>query len=159
MKSNVGHLEGASGIAGLIKSILMLENGVILPTYDFQRANSRIPLADWRLEVATALKRWQPKQGLPKRLSINSFGYGGTNAHAILEEAPAFLRQRGVIANSRPTYSAVGPGPLSNGHATSKSVGHYRLYVLSAADAVAGKAYASALGQYLRDRLLSLIHI
>ena len=51
IKSNIGHLEGGSGIAGVIKTILMLERGQILPNFDFQNPNPRIPLKDWRLEV------------------------------------------------------------------------------------------------------------
>jgi acyl transferase domain-containing protein len=51
IKSNIGHLEGGSGIAGVIKTILMLERGLILPNFDFRNPNSRIPMKDWKLKV------------------------------------------------------------------------------------------------------------
>ena len=51
IKSNIGHLEGGSGIAGVMKTILMLEKGIILPNFDFKKANPRIPMRDWRIEV------------------------------------------------------------------------------------------------------------
>ena len=51
IKSNIGHLEGGSGIAGVIKTVMMLENNLILPNFDFQRANPRIPMHDWKIEV------------------------------------------------------------------------------------------------------------
>lgn len=52
VKSNIGHLEGASGIAGVVKTILMLEKGLILPNFDFRSPNDSIPLRDWKLEVS-----------------------------------------------------------------------------------------------------------
>ena len=51
IKSNIGHLEGGSGIAGVIKTVMMLENNLILPNFDFQKANPRIPMYDWKIEV------------------------------------------------------------------------------------------------------------
>ena len=59
IKTNVGHLEGASGIAGVIKTVLMLENDVILPNRNFQTANPRIPLYDWKLKVSDCRVRRQ----------------------------------------------------------------------------------------------------
>lgn len=53
VKSNIGHLEGGSGVAGVIKAVLMLENNLILPNFDFQKANARIPMHDWRIQVRT----------------------------------------------------------------------------------------------------------
>lgn len=55
VKTNVGHTEGASGVTGIIKTILMLENSIILPNRNFQKANPRIPLKDWKLRVCCAL--------------------------------------------------------------------------------------------------------
>ena len=59
IKTNVGHLEGASGIAGVIKTVLMLENDIILPNRNFQTANPRIPLYDWKLKVSAFKVRRQ----------------------------------------------------------------------------------------------------
>lgn len=51
IKSNIGHLEGGSGIAAVVKTVLMLEKGLILPNFNFKRANPRIPMCDWKIEV------------------------------------------------------------------------------------------------------------
>ncbi|CAI4212777.1 unnamed protein product [Parascedosporium putredinis] len=85
VKTNVGHLEGASGIVSLIKATLMLERGYILPNYDFQKGNPEIPFDEWGIKVPAKLIPW-PKQ--KKYISINSFGFGGGNAHAVLTAAP-----------------------------------------------------------------------
>ncbi|KAL1581601.1 hypothetical protein WHR41_09641, partial [Cladosporium halotolerans] len=86
IKSNIGHTEGAAGIAGLIKCILMLEKGVILPNIHFDRPNKRIPFERDGIKVLTEGLPW-PKN-LDRRASINLFGFGGTNAHAIVESFP-----------------------------------------------------------------------
>lgn len=52
IKSNIGHLEGGSGLAGVVKTVMMLEGGVILPNFDFRKENPRIPLQKWRLKVS-----------------------------------------------------------------------------------------------------------
>ncbi|KAL1634456.1 Type I Iterative PKS [Diplodia intermedia] len=96
VKTNIGHMEGASGLAGLIKAVYAIERGVIPPNLWFERANARIPLEKWGLEVPTKLQPW-PTKGL-RRASVNSFGYGGTNAHCILDDAFHYLRSRGLRA-------------------------------------------------------------
>ncbi|KAI2643595.1 ketoacyl-synt-domain-containing protein [Xylaria nigripes] len=90
VKSNIGHLEGASGIVAVIKSALMLERGFILPNYDFKYPNSKIPFKAWNMKVPVGQRLW-PKH--KKYVSINNFGFGGTNAHVVLERVP--FTQRG----------------------------------------------------------------
>ena len=87
VKTNIGHLEGASGLAGVIKTVLMLEAKLIVPNKNFCKANSNIPLNAWNLTVPMETRPWEPSalSGV-RRASINSFGYGGTNAHVVLEE-------------------------------------------------------------------------
>lgn len=85
VKSNIGHLEGASGVVAVIKAALMLEKGFIVPNYKFEKVNESIPLADWNLKVATTQRPWPRGK---KYISINNFGFGGTNAHAVMERAP-----------------------------------------------------------------------
>lgn len=85
LKSNIGHLEGASGLASVIKTTMSLEKGQILPNMQFNVCSPKIDLAAWKLEVPTQLTDWpKPANGI-RRASINSFGYGGANAHVVLE--------------------------------------------------------------------------
>ncbi|MEN1682091.1 MAG: acyltransferase domain-containing protein, partial [Planctomycetota bacterium] len=94
-KANLGHLEGAAGVAGLIKVVLALHHQqlpphpLLDPTSDGPYGPS--PHIDWSapLEVPTELTDWQRSEGRVRRAGVSSFGFGGTNAHAILEEAPA----------------------------------------------------------------------
>jgi acyl transferase domain-containing protein/NADPH:quinone reductase-like Zn-dependent oxidoreductase/NAD(P)-dependent dehydrogenase (short-subunit alcohol dehydrogenase family) len=84
VKSNIGHLEGASGVAALIKATLSLERGKILPNMHFNTPNPNIKFDEWKLKVPTKTLDWDAPSGF-RRASINSFGYGGTNGHVILE--------------------------------------------------------------------------
>ncbi|KAI4950323.1 Type I Iterative PKS [Alternaria rosae] len=99
VKTNMGHLEGASGIAGLIKAMLSVEKGMIAPNLWFNRGNPAIDFEGWRVEVPTEPKEW-PLDGL-RRASVNSFGYGGTNAHVILDDAHHFLQRHHRSARHR----------------------------------------------------------
>ncbi|KAK5651402.1 hypothetical protein OQA88_12490 [Cercophora sp. LCS_1] len=85
VKSNIGHLEGASGIAGVIKAALMLERGFILPNYDFKQPNPKIPWKEWNMKVPVTQRPWPRGK---KYISVNNFGFGGTNGHVVLEAAP-----------------------------------------------------------------------
>ncbi len=85
VKTNIGHLEGASGLVGIIKSALMLERQYILPNYDFKKGNPEIPFDEWGVKVPSTLIPWPKKK---KYISVNSFGFGGSNAHAVLAAAP-----------------------------------------------------------------------
>ena len=69
IKTNIGHLEGASGLAGLIKSVKMLEQGLIPPNLWFEKVNPRIHLKEWGIDIPTSLTPW-PTQGL-RRISVN----------------------------------------------------------------------------------------
>ena len=88
VKSNFGHLEAAAGIAGLIKTVLALKHRQIPPSLHFEAPNPRIDFNDSPFFVATELMPWE-SNGAPLRAGVSSFGIGGTNAHVILEEAPA----------------------------------------------------------------------
>ncbi|HEX7239876.1 MAG TPA: type I polyketide synthase, partial [Longimicrobiaceae bacterium] len=87
VKSNVGHLSYAAGVAGLIKAVLSLEHGEIPPTLHFEKPNPKIDFAGSPFFVNTGLRPWKPN-GSPRRAGVSSFGMGGTNAHMVLEEAP-----------------------------------------------------------------------
>jgi acyl transferase domain-containing protein/NADPH:quinone reductase-like Zn-dependent oxidoreductase len=85
VKTNVGHLEGASGIVSIIKSAMMLERGYILPNHNFEKGNPEIPFDEWGVKVPAKLIPWPRNK---KYISINSFGFGGGNAHAVLAAPP-----------------------------------------------------------------------
>jgi acyl transferase domain-containing protein/alpha-ketoglutarate-dependent taurine dioxygenase/acyl carrier protein len=86
VKTNIGHLDCAAGVAGLIKTTLALENGQIPPSLNFREPNPAIDLANSPFYVSTELRPWVSEG--PRRAGVSSFGIGGTNAHAVLEEAP-----------------------------------------------------------------------
>jgi len=89
VKTNVGHLDRAAGVSGLVKAALALENREIPPTLHFTRPNPEIDFAGSPFHVNDRLRSWVPAPGTPRRAGINSLGMGGTNVHVVLEEAPA----------------------------------------------------------------------
>ncbi len=96
VKSNIGHLDIAAGVAGLIKTVLALEHRQIPPSLHFERPNPRIDIANSPVSVNRSLMEWTGPE--PRRAGVSSFGFGGTNAHLVLEEAPALPAAR----SSRP---------------------------------------------------------
>ncbi|KAI0110924.1 hypothetical protein GGR51DRAFT_569554 [Nemania sp. FL0031] len=92
VKSNIGHLEACSGLASIIKSVMMLERGVILPSAIVERLNPAVAQESDIIRIPTESVAW-PEEGL-RRISINSFGFGGTNAHVILDDAFHYLLGR-----------------------------------------------------------------
>lgn len=87
VKSNIGHLLAASGIAGFIKTILALKYGQIPPTINVQEERKRIQFEQSPFYVNRQLNTWASKPGQPRRAAVSSFGFGGTNCHLIVEEA------------------------------------------------------------------------
>src|SRR5436305_10162248 len=97
VKPNVGHLDRASGVTGLIKTALALQHQQLPPSLNFEHANAEVGLEDSPFYVNTQLRAWE-SQGAPRRAGVSSFGLGGTNAHVVLEEAP----ERAPSSPSRP---------------------------------------------------------
>ena len=88
VKANFGHLDTAAGVAGLIKTVLMLEHKMLPPLVNFAQPNPESGLEDGSFYITTKPVEWRT-DGRPRRAGISSFGIGGTNAHVIVEEAPA----------------------------------------------------------------------
>lgn len=88
VKSNIGHLDTAAGVVGLIKAALAIGHGEIPPTLGFERPNPAIDFEKSPFRVAGKLTKWPHVAG-PRRAAVNSLGVGGTNAHAIIEQAPS----------------------------------------------------------------------
>ncbi|KAI9742337.1 MAG: hypothetical protein M1818_003870 [Claussenomyces sp. TS43310] len=152
VKSNIGHLEGASGLAGLIKTILILERGVIPRNIWFEKLNPDIPAEEWKLKFPTETTIW-PREGL-RRASVNSFGYGGANAHVIVEDAYHYLKARKLVGKHQTV--AAPPQSLSindltklNNAQTSGSE-RYRLFVWSASDEGGLKRISASYEDYLQ---------
>jgi non-ribosomal peptide synthase protein (TIGR01720 family) len=111
VKSNVGHLDRAAGVVGLIKTTLALKHKQIPPSLHFENPNPKIDFANSPFYVNTKLTEWQAN-GTPRRAAVNSLGFGGTNAHVILEEAPVVAassssRPRQLLLLSSKTSSAL----------------------------------------------------
>jgi acyl transferase domain-containing protein len=91
----MGHCEPASGIAGIMKTVLSLEHGVIPPILGLNRLNPNIDLCEGKLSIVESMTRWPA--GSLMRASVNSFGYGGANAHTILESIETLAPGRGGV--------------------------------------------------------------
>ncbi|HZF07470.1 MAG TPA: SDR family NAD(P)-dependent oxidoreductase, partial [Thermoanaerobaculia bacterium] len=87
VKSNLGHLDAAAGVTGLIKATLALQHGLLPPSVGFSRPNPQIDFAAGPFHVQTELAEWE-RGASPRRAGVSSFGIGGTNAHVVLEEPP-----------------------------------------------------------------------
>ncbi|KAF2136192.1 uncharacterized protein K452DRAFT_302958 [Aplosporella prunicola CBS 121167] len=173
VKSNFGHLEGASGILGMVKAILMIKNGVVLPTAGFERMNPKIEGKD-KIKVPETPVPW-PK-GEPKRVLVTNFGFGGSNSAILLEEAPprsAADQANGLngtsslngtnglngsnsvngngISSTNGAHSTNGTNGTNgaNGNGVASQV--WRLFVLSAKTEKSLKSYLSSFDEYLDE--------
>jgi len=110
VKTNLGHLDAGAGIAGLIKTVLALKHGLIPPSLHFREPNPEIDFDGSPVYVNASLNPWPSAAG-PRRAGVSSFGIGGTNAHAILEQAPKVLsgpsREHQLLVWSAKTEAAL----------------------------------------------------
>ncbi len=106
VKSNIGHLESAAGIAGLIKVLLSIQNSSIPRQIHYDVPNTHIQWDDLKIKIPQKVIKWDKKDNKPKRAGISSFGFGGANAHIIVEE---FLTEKGekYKENSTPKTSNI----------------------------------------------------
>uniref|UniRef100_L7ITG6 Ketosynthase family 3 (KS3) domain-containing protein n=1 Tax=Pyricularia oryzae (strain P131) TaxID=1143193 RepID=L7ITG6_PYRO1 len=131
VKPNIGHLEPAAGIAGLIKGVLALERSLIPPNILLTKINRKIPLDAWNMEIPTTLKPWPTTQ--LRRMSISSFGLGGTNAHVVME-----------------AHGAGDPGVHRDQDGRTDSLkSHKRLFFLSSQDQGGFARIASSLTKHI----------
>jgi len=103
VKSNLGHLEAAAGVAGFIKAVLAVQRGHIPANLGFEAPNPHIPFENLRLKVVAEPTDW-PSIERPRRAGVSSFGFGGTNAHVVLEQGP---NPAPATADVPPTGAAV----------------------------------------------------
>ncbi|KAK9774993.1 hypothetical protein SCAR479_08267 [Seiridium cardinale] len=95
IKPNIGHTEGCAGLAGVFRAMLSLEKGLVLPTAGIEQINPKLDLAKWNLALARGVIPW-PSSSL-RRASISSFGFGGANAHVILDDAYHYLEENQLV--------------------------------------------------------------
>ncbi|KAF1835370.1 hypothetical protein BDW02DRAFT_290387 [Decorospora gaudefroyi] len=136
VKTNVGHTEPVSGIAAIIKTAYALKKRIIAPNLNYTSNNPNIPVDDWNLRVPTEAMPWP--QDKPLRASINNFGYGGANAHVILESAA--LHQ----------HSEEEPAPSCAADDAS------RVFVVSGKDATAVQGMVQNLAAHIRETKVDL---
>ncbi|KAJ3545058.1 hypothetical protein NM208_g2700 [Fusarium decemcellulare] len=142
LKSNFGHLEGASGILAMIKAIMMLQHGYVLPNANFDRLNESIKDRD-RLIVPPTQMPWPSNE--PRRLCVTNFGFGGSNSAIILEDWPTASEK--VVNGAHLNGTSI-----TNGNGVQNGICHEnmkRLYVLSAKSENSLTAYLSSYGEYL----------
>ncbi|KAL9123055.1 MAG: hypothetical protein Q9187_000382 [Circinaria calcarea] len=133
IKSNIGHLEAASGLASVVKTVLAFEKGFIPPSINFEKPNPAILFKEWNLKVPRLLEPW-PLDEL-RRASLSNFGYGGTNAHVIMDDS---------------IYYDTRMRRLTNGHSSSDRDDEWRVFVLSAKDQGVAKSMIANLSDYLK---------
>ncbi|KAG4264811.1 hypothetical protein FPRO03_00095 [Fusarium proliferatum] len=169
VKANIGHLEGASALASLVKCILILEKGVISPNALLRKMNLALNADSYNITVPTKSIEW-PAEGL-RRVSLNSFGFGGSNSHIVLDDALHYLLDRGLsgIHNTslvvRPVTNGSGitngHGPahtngtngtngVANGHSDVES---HKLLVWTAADEKAAKRTIEAYDKFYKQKV------
>ncbi|HKX33615.1 MAG TPA: acyltransferase domain-containing protein, partial [Blastocatellia bacterium] len=124
VKTNIGHLDAAAGVAGLIKTVLMLEHGELVPSLHFAEANPRTGLEQSPFFVAAEGGAWEAGAGAVRRAGVSSFGIGGTNAHVVLEEAPPVKPSDAPSACELLVLSAKTPAALET--MTANLAGHLR---------------------------------
>lgn len=149
VKASIGHLEAGAGVAGLIKTCLVLEKGLIPPQALYEKPNVKIPLDEWNIRFPSKPTPW-PTEGL-RRASLSSFGYGGTNVHLVLEDACHFLAERRLEGKHRSVVSS--SQALTNGIQTNgtneTTTGNSKVFVLSAQDEAGVKRLASEYETFL----------
>jgi amino acid adenylation domain-containing protein len=140
VKTNIGHLDAAAGVTGLIKTVLALQRKRIPPSLNYRAANPNIDFASTPFVVNTALTEWTADKG-PRRAGVSSFGLGGTNVHVILEEAP----QSDSSPAGRDTVLL--PVSARTSTALTSSIGRLAAYFADHSENIHDAAYTLAVGR------------
>jgi amino acid adenylation domain-containing protein len=136
VKTNIGHLDSAAGVASFIKTVLALKHRLIPPSLNFEIPNPKIDFKNSPFYVNTEAKEWK-NENYPRRAGVSSFGIGGTNAHVVLEEAPEDRRQK------------------TGDREQSQKLRQYQLILLSAKTPSALERMTANLAEYFKNNLLN----
>ena len=152
VKTNIGHLEAAAGIAGLIKVVLALDHQEIPPHLHFRCPNPHIAVEALPLRIQAEAEPW-PRRERARRAGVSSFGFGGTNAHVIVEEAPAVAARTAV--GGRPLHilplSAQGEVPLG------ELARRFSAYLAEAPEPVGDVCFTASTGRMHGDARLAVV--
>ncbi|CAM1507801.1 Fc.00g046490.m01.CDS01 [Cosmosporella sp. VM-42] len=150
IKTNIGHTEATSGLASIAKVVLAMERGFIPPTINFEKPNPKLTLVESNLKVATELEKWPASPNGILRASINNFGYGGSNAHVIMEDAKSSLRALNTIVSNGSNGIVKNGSDGINGLSRDATQSYdTRLLLLSAKDEAACGRMVSNLRDFL----------
>lgn len=150
VKTNIGHLDNASGIIGVIKCILAMKNEEIPPIVNFKYPNRKIDFADSPVYVNTRLCKWETG-GKPIRCGVNSFGLSGTNCHLVLEAAPKQQRNTSLLDRNIFAISAKSKWSLS------ELVKDYYEYFISKTCSFDSVCYTANTGRFLHPYRIAII--
>ncbi|MCP4664729.1 MAG: type I polyketide synthase, partial [Deltaproteobacteria bacterium] len=155
VKTNMGHLEAGAGIAGLIKATLCLKHKKIPPNLHFEKPNPKIPFKDLCVKVPTKVESWPSGQD-NAYAAVNSFGYGGTNAHVLLEEAP---RQDQYQEDPREEMDRPLLIPVSakNENALKELAGKYAFTLTAGETSLADLAYSTSFRRTHHNHRLTVV--
>ena len=151
VKTNIGHLDAAAGMAGLIKTVLMLEHRRLVPSLHFEAPNPDIDFSAGPFRVSTELADWPPGP-TPRRAGVSSFGIGGTNAHVVVEEPPAREPAASASASAGSSASASASAHPASGASPEQRPGTPELLIVSARTAAALDRATDNLARHLMRR-------
>ncbi|MBV9689307.1 MAG: type I polyketide synthase [Ktedonobacteraceae bacterium] len=154
VKTNIGHLEAAAGVAGLMKTALALKHRQIPPHLHFHHPNPAIPFEELQLRVPTTLEAWPATDG-PALAGVNSFGFGGTNAHVVLQEAP--LAPATQTRTSEPQRPYLLPLSARSAEALQALARCYRDFLADDISPLHDVAYSASVRRSHHDHRLTLV--
>ena len=152
VKTNIGHMEAAAGVGGVVKAILQLQEGVIYPHIHLETPSRRIPWDRYRVTVPTEVLPWQAPR---RRALVNSFGFAGTIATVVLEQAPPVKAAPGDTADDKPIFTL----SAKNQAALKPQLERYRRYLDENPDlSLADLCYTTNIGRtHLNARVAGIV--
>ena len=156
VKSNIGHSDTAAGVAGLIKTVLCLEHGTLVPSLHYKQPNPNIDFGPF--QVNTEAREWTTKPNTPRRAGVSAFGIGGTNAHVVLEQAPEKKEKEKAVTKRVAPFLCL-PVSAASTCSLSSNFNQVKAYLNSErCESVEGLAYTLQLGRHAhRHRKMALL--